>query len=410
MRVAYLTTRYPSVSTAFIRREIRELERRGHEVLRLAIGRSDETLVDGRDQADLLRTVQCLSLPFFTIAGRLVFSAIRHPWGFLRAAWVALGLCLRGDRGLASLVQAAALSPVLSRFGAEHLHVHFGTNAASVARLLRRLGGPPYSITMHGPDEFDAAIESGIGEKVREARFVVGVSDFCAAQIRRWAPVEHWGKIHVIHTSVDEDFLDSMSPTPESNILLSIGRLTPQKGHLLLLEAAQLLLAENESFRLVLAGDGELRPQIERRIEELGLSGVVEITGWVDESTIRQLLSQSRVLVQPSFAEGLPVVLLEAFASGRAVISTYVGGIPELVHHRLNGWLVPAGNVKALADAVRDALKTPTARLEAMAFEGRRLVLENHSTAAGVDRLEDLLLEAIGGQPKEDVPVLATAV
>src|SRR5262245_58870657 len=153
MKIAYFSTQYPSVNHAFIRREIRELERRGHEVLRISIQPSAEPLPDGKDQAELLRTVQFSSFPLSTVLGRLITLAFGHPFRFLRASWVAF---LRSNRGLLQglvwLIQAVTLLPILRRWGAEHLHVHFGTEAASVARLLRRLGGPPYSITMHGPD------------------------------------------------------------------------------------------------------------------------------------------------------------------------------------------------------------------------------------------------------------------
>jgi glycosyltransferase involved in cell wall biosynthesis len=110
-----------------------------------------------------------------------------------------------------------------------------------------------------------------------------------------------------------------------------VGRLCEQKGQFLLLEAVARLASEGVPVELVLAGDGELRGDLERLIEAQGMAGFVNITGWVDSKRVRDEILSARVLVLPSFAEGLPVVIMEAMALGRPVVSTYVAGIPELV-------------------------------------------------------------------------------
>ena len=187
---------------------------------------------------------------------------------------------------------------------------------------------------------------------------VVAISDYCAAQIRRWLPYEQWRKIHIVHCTVDDSFLGSAQPIdPMSRTLVCVGRLTAQKGQFVLLDALARIVEEGTDAQLVLAGDGELRPQIERRITELQLQDRVEITGWIDESEVCRRLLEARALILPSFAEGLPVVIMEAFALGRAVVSTTIAGIPELVVPKENGWLVPAGNVAELASAIRAVLE-----------------------------------------------------
>jgi glycosyltransferase involved in cell wall biosynthesis len=276
----------------------------------------------------------------------------------------------------------------------EHLHVHFGTNAATVARLIRRLGGPSYSLTIHGPVEFDDPEGLSLGAKVADSAFTVGISDYTTAQIRRWVDYSHWERIHVVHCCIDDAFL-AAPPANDDGLdrIVCVGRLTAQKGQLLLIDAVAQVVKEGVDARLTLVGDGEMRREVEERIAAANLEDRIEITGWMDEAGVRRCIAESRCLVLPSFAEGLPVVIMEAFAMARPVISTYVAGIPELVRDRENGWLVPAGNAEALAVAIRRAYGTAPEALEAMGRAGRTLVEERHRSATEVSRLEALFRE-----------------
>jgi glycosyltransferase involved in cell wall biosynthesis len=191
---------------------------------------------------------------------------------------------------------------------------------------------------------------------------------------------------------VSDEFFNEWEPIdPASRTLVCVGRLSAQKGHLLLLDAARKLADNRIDFRLVLAGDGDMRREIETKIQALGLQSHVEITGWIDEAHVRQHIQQARAVVQPSFAEGLPVVLMEALALRRPVIATSIAGIPELVEHNVNGWLVPAGNTAELYKAMRAALGTPATQLDEMGACGSQRVWKLHRTCTEVDALETLL-------------------
>jgi glycosyltransferase involved in cell wall biosynthesis len=172
--------------------------------------------------------------------------------------------------------------------------------------------------------------------------------------------------------------------------LATVGRLSPQKGQLVLLDALAILAREGVAFRMTIAGDGPLRSQLERRIRELGLEKQVELAGSLSNSDVRALIRDARALVLPSFAEGLPVVLMEAFALGKPVIATYVAGIPELVTDQTCGWLVPAGSVDSLVNAIKQCLKTPDAQIRAMGAAGRSRVLKQHDIAKECRKLADL--------------------
>ena len=245
--------------------------------------------------------------------------------------------------------------------------------------LLTALGGPPFSFTVHGPEEFDKPLSLHLQRKIQRSAFVVAISSYGRSQLYRWAVLADWSKVQVVHCALDAQFTDRvLQPVTHSPRLVCVGRLCEQKGQLLLIHAVQLLLKQGVACELVLAGDGEMRAEIEALIRDGGLTERVRITGWISGEQVAHELQAARALVLPSFAEGLPVVLMEAMALGRPVISTFVAGIPELVRPGENGWLVPAGDIEALADAMRACLEAPQDELTAMGAAGRERVLQRH--------------------------------
>ena len=383
MKVAYLINQYPKVSHTFVRREIAALQAEGIQVFRCSIRRPPEALVDPLDQAEALQTHVLLGCAKWRMLAAL--AALGRPIRFWRALRTAIRMGRRSDRGLirhlAYLAEACLLRRQLARQGIGHVHAHFGTNSATVALLTHELGSASFSFTAHGPEEFDKAVQWSLGEKIEKAAFVIGISHFGRSQLCRQCDHQFWDKIHVVRCGVDGDYLDpGATPVPHTRKLVSIGRLSEQKGQLLLIEALGRLCRQNVRVELDLIGDGEFRPQIERAIAEHGLDDSVRITGWADGNTIRRALDECSAFVLPSFAEGLPVVIMEAMARGRPVLSTYVAGIPELVRPGQNGWLAPAGSVEDLANVLREVVTTPFEALTEMGRNGRALVVERHDS------------------------------
>ncbi len=399
MRLAYLTTAYPKVSHTFIRREIVELERRGNEVTRLAIRGAEGMIADPADRDEAARTFVCLDQPATRFAWCTLTTMLRHPARFARALATTVSLSRTSDRGLFKHLAYLAEATVLLRFvlpkRIEHLHVHFGTNAAAVAMLMRILGGPPFSFTVHGPSEYDAPLGFSLGRKIEASRFVVAITSFGRSQLRRWVSPSLWDRIRIVHCGVSEEFLADAEEVPDVARFVCVGRLTPQKGQIVLLEALALLRDRGRRPHLVLGGDGEMRDDIEAAIDRLGLREQVTITGWISEAEVRQHIAESRCMVMPSFAEGLPVVIMESLAMRRPVISTFIAGIPELVVPGEVGWLAPASDVERLADCMMDALDAPIDRLRAMGSRGRELVREHHRIATEVERLEGFFRASI---------------
>lgn len=398
-RIAYLVNQYPKGSHTFIRREIVGLEARGVPVERFSIRSLEGRLVDARDLEERRRTCVLLEQGVGGLLGAVVACIVGRPARFAAALGLAVRTGWRSDRGLLRnlvyLAEACLLLRELRARGVDHVHAHFGTNPATVAMLCRVLGGPPFSFTAHGPEEFDKPDLLALGEKIHRAEFVAGVSSFGRSQLYRRCAPDDWRKVEVVHCGVDASFLDAPhAPAPRAPRLVCVGRLCEQKGQLLLVEAAARLVREGLDLRLVLVGDGELREAIEARLTRAGLERHVEITGWASGERVREELQAARAMVLPSFAEGLPVGVMEALALGRPVISTYVAGIPELVTPDC-GWLVPAGSIDALVDAMREALLAAPSTLDAMGRAGRERVRARHDAERIVVRLGDLFRDCI---------------
>lgn len=300
-------------------------------------------------------------------------------------------------RHAAYLGEACFLAKKFADDGVDHVHAHFGTNPASVARLIKAIGGPPYSFTVHGPDEFDNPNGYALKAKIADAALVFAISHFGASQLMRWSATQHWSKIKIARCGVDDIYLDEMQsgPAPSAPALCCIARLSGQKGLPVLIHAAAKVRIKVPDFQLNLVGDGELRSEIETMIDALGLRANVRILGWQDSETVRQHILASRAMVLPSFAEGLPVVIMEALALKRPVIVTAIAGTPELVDGQ-SGWLVPAGSVESVADAMIEALTADPKELDKMGIEGRRRVLLAHDAKKNGKALYQQLLDQKG--------------
>jgi colanic acid/amylovoran biosynthesis glycosyltransferase len=395
MRIAYLINQYPAVSHSFIRREILAIERQGFTVMRFALRRWDSEIRDAADEAERPRTRYVLHAGAPPLLLALARMLTAHPVRFARALAFAWRMSRRAERPLPYhliyLAEACRLLPWLRDASISHLHTHYGTNAAEVAMYAHVLGGPPWSFTVHGPEEFDKAPIIGLAEKIRQCAFVVAVSSYGRSQLYRLIERAHWPKVKVVHCGLDLAFhAVSASPPPEARRLVCVGRLCEAKGQLLLVEAVRRLAEEGVNFELILAGDGELRGEIETLIASCGLKTRVRITGWISGEEVRKEILGARALVLPSFAEGLPVVLMEAMALRRPVISTYVAGIPELVRTGVDGWLVPPGDVEALAKAMQACLDAPVETLARMGEAARERVLERHDVEREAAKLTAL--------------------
>jgi colanic acid/amylovoran biosynthesis glycosyltransferase len=382
LKVAYFINHYPKVSHSFIRREILALERLGIVVQRIALRGWDGSLPDEEDREERERTSYVLRRGPWALVVPTLRALLCSPARFFAALRLAVKMACGSDRSLPYhliyLAEACEIVPRLTAFGALRIHAHFGTNSTEVAMLAHALGGPPFSFTVHGPDEFMKPM--GLSEKIHRATFVIAISSFGRSQLYMRSRYEDWPKIKIVHCGLEKAFYDvDCAPPAIALRLVCVGRLSEAKGQFLLLEAAARLAAKGITFELVLAGDGPMREELERLVMKFGLTRQLRITGWISSDEVRKELLAARALVLPSFAEGLPVVIMEALALRRPVLATYVAGIPELVLPGENGWLFAAGSVDELANAMEDCLAKSPEDLQAMGNAGFNRVVARHS-------------------------------
>ncbi len=394
LHIGYLINQYPKISHTFVRTEIAGLEQHGALVARYSIRPSPDTLIDTADLEEAAKTKVILNARW-----QLLLSLLRSSLGpvrLIKAVALAFRVGRRSESGvfrhLIYTAEACLLKDWTRNAGVQHIHAHFGTNSTAVAMLCRVLGGPTYSFTVHGPEEFDKPGVLSLSTKIEYADFVIAVSNFGKAQLWRQTAATDWGKVHVVRCGVDERFVSQLSrPIGKEPVFVCVGRLSEQKGQLVLLTAASALKARGARFELLIIGDGELRSLMESSISDLDLGDCVSIVGWQTPGEVRQHLESCRTMVLPSFAEGLPIVIMESMALRRPVISTYIAGIPELIEPGRNGWLVPAGAVEQLVDAMQESLDCSTEQLDAMGRAGQQKVLEMHDARRNAGQLYELV-------------------
>ena len=348
MRIAYLVNQYPTVSHSFIRREILALERRGVEVMRIALRGWDGELVGGEDQLERERTryVRREGAPALLLA--LARMLVTRPVRLLRALALAWQMGRRAERPLPMhfvyLAEACRIEPWLRAAKIQHLHVHFANNSAEIAMLVHALGGPRWSFTVHGRD-LDNAPFTRLAAKIRDCVFVVAISSYGRSQLYRWVEHQHWGKVRVVHCGLELCLsceCQNVQCTGDATICLCGPAESRKRAAAADRGCAASCSAEARVLSWFWSAMANLRADIEALIVRHNLQASVRITGWIGSEQVRDEILAARALVLPSFAEGLPVVIMEAMALRRPVISTFVGGIPELVH-RANtvGWCRP---------------------------------------------------------------------
>jgi colanic acid/amylovoran biosynthesis glycosyltransferase len=412
--LAYFINQYPKVSHSFIRREILAVERQGLGVRRYALRGWDAQVVDADDERERERTGFILQRGLRPVLLALARQVLTQPACAWRGLRLALQLARGSNRSLAlhlvSLCEAALLVQWARRDGVRHIHAHFATNSAEVVLLAQALGGPSYSLMVHGSEEWDQPRQLKLREKIAGAAFVAGISSHGRAQLMRWADVGDQGKLQVVHCGLDQSFhAGDWPPAPDLPRLVSVGRLCVEKAPWLLVRAVARLKREGTPVQLVLAGDGELRPMVERLIAEQGVADCVHITGWIPGARVREELLRARASVLTSLVEGLPVVLMESLGLQRPVIAPWITGIPELVRDGEEGWLFAPGDEDGIVQAVRRCLHTPIEQVRAMGARGRARVLQRHDVDREATKLAALLRDALGPQPQSSAAPAVSA-
>ena len=406
LRLAYLVSQYPAVNHTHILREIRGLRDLGLEIHVISIRPPDRPTdqLTEVEQAEARDTFTILRAGPLAVVRAHLATLLRRPLKYFSGLAYAIRLAGANLRAaawnLAYFAEAVVTGRHCERLVVTHVHSHF---SSTVALLLSRVFPISYSATIHGSAEFEDPAGFYLSEKVARARFVRAISDYGASQLMRWSAPAHWPKIEVVRLGVDTSvFTPRAAPAGERTELLYAGNLAPPKGHVILVAAVARLLEETRfregrsRIHLRLVGDGPMRPYIEKMIAERGLGAHVTLEGACNQGRLLEFYRRADIFVLPSFAEGVPVVLMEAMAMEIPCIATCIAGVPELIRHGIEGWLAPPGNERELAAAIAKLMDDEELRTR-LGRAGRVRVKERYELDTNVRELAEVYRRRVEG-------------
>lgn len=402
-RIGYVMTHYPKLAQTFIANEINAIERSGVPISPFAMNAPEpvERAAPGAD-ARIARTTY-LKPQALTALAILARRTLRHPAAMARI-WAKAVRSAGGDprrivRRIAHLAQAALVDDRARRQGIDRLHAHFGLAPATIAWLATAIGrvsgrpGASFSFTIHGFHDFVDPAEARLDLKAEDAAAVLCISDYTRSQLCLVTPPELWPKMHVARCGIDLGAFAYREP-PETRVptILALGRLSPEKGFAVLIDAIARLRGENIPVALRIVGDGPSRQSLEELARRLGVADLVSFTGELPPVLVREELAAADIFCMASFNEGLPISLMEAMAIGVPTVTTWIAGIPELAENERTALTVPPARPDALARALRQLAGNPALR-QRLSRAARARVEQDHDLARCAAVVRDILLE-----------------
>jgi glycosyltransferase involved in cell wall biosynthesis len=416
-RIAYLTGEFPRATDTFIQREVAGLRQAGFAVDTFAVRRPGaEHLVGPEQREGQASTTYLLEL---ARSSKLLTANLamltRRPIPYVRALALAWSTKRAGFRGglfqLVYFLEAVLLADEIRQRGVQHLHNHFGDSSCTVAMLASEVGGFPYSFTLHGPGIFFEPHTWRLDAKVERAAFVSCISHFARSQAAIFAPTAA-DTLHIVHCGIEPGRLEPVTHHGRARRLAYVGRVIEMKGLGVVFEAMkriddQLSPPLDQPLEITVIGDGPDRAALERRAVEAGLGSRVDFVGAKSQAEVAELLATADIFVMPSFAEGVPVVVMEALGTGLPVVASFVGGMAELVDDGVNGHLVPPGDADALAARLMELIDDPSARQQ-MGDAGRATVTAEFNAAVEARRLGSLFVASLAGDLSPTRPEVAS--
>jgi glycosyltransferase involved in cell wall biosynthesis len=417
LRLAYLLSQYPAVSHTFFLHEVRGLRARGLHIETASINAPDRPLatLPANEAAEARATRYIKPSKPLVAARELAAIAISRPGVVFRGvrAWAAVPrLTLRGRlQWLFYLAEAMLVGRWIEQRKLTHLHVHFAGPVASVGMLAAKMWRIPLSLTIHGPEELLNHEAYHLREKLAAAKFVICISDFCRSQLCMLTPPREWHKFSVVRLGVDPSTLSprrSALPADRTLELVVTGRMAPQKGHRVLLEALRLLAERGHPLHATLIGGGPEIDDLRAFVAEHGLEDRVTFTGALSHPQTLNQLERADLFALASFAEGIPVALMEAMSLGLPCVSTCVAGIPELIRTGVDGLLVPPANAFAFAQALEQLILEPALRRQ-LGASARQRIVSLYNLPRNQELLAQTFAREVASQPTDEESILDRA-
>jgi colanic acid/amylovoran biosynthesis glycosyltransferase len=367
MRIAYLVSRYPAINHTYILREIRMLRALGIEIHVVSIRPPDRPpeQLSVEELEELRATYTVLTAGVRVILVAHLRTLLGRPLPYLSGLWQGVQLSGGNPRkAIANITyfgEAVVIGDRLLRLGLGHLHCHF---ASTVAFFVAGIFPVAFSATIHGPGEFNDVLGFYIAQKIARALFVCTISSYGRSQLMKASEPRYWDKLEVSPLGVDCALFSPPAARRHQSPfeILCVATLSPPKGLPLLIKAVDRLVREGRSIHLRLVGDGPNRRDLESEIANLGLTGHTTLEGNCNQERVQAFYREADLFALASFAEGVPVVLMEAMAMELPCVATWITGVPELIRHGIDGWLVAPGDVDQLADAIAKLMDDPELR------------------------------------------------
>ena len=404
-RIGYILQLYPSLTMTFIYREVLALEKAGFSIAAFSVWKPARDRLSEEARSLMDSTYYIFPVSWLKFISAHLYFLFTHPAKYIGTALFVMtrqGESWKNRRRTAyHFGEAAYVAKEIQRLRIQHLHAHFEHNAASIALIVSRLLGISFSFTAHNILFTDQIL---LKEKIREARFVVAISQFTRQYLIRLMPGEKYDdKIQIVHCGVCPADFAPPEPRPVNvvPVLLFVAQLAERKGAPILVEACQLLVEQGVAFQCVIAGDGPQKETVKRLVEQHHLQEFVSLPGAIFQEQLKQYLGQTDIFVLPCITtddgdmDGVPVVLMEALASEIATVSTNVSGIPELIQDGESGLLVQQKDAVALADALRHLIDDKELRVR-LGKNGRRKVLLEFDIDQNAAQLAALIEGHIG--------------
>jgi colanic acid/amylovoran biosynthesis glycosyltransferase len=376
LRVGYVLKRFPRLSETFILNEMLELERQGVEIEIYSLFKppAEERhalLADLKARVTYLPATQAMD-QMTVKSGQANALPERVPLADALGSHefdpVMPGKSAQDKTAI--IFKAATVALLAKASNLQHLHAHFGSDAATVALMASRLSGLPFSFTAHAKDiyhTYDTEVTDRRMRraKISEAAFVATVSEFNRKHLSGIAGKQNAANIHRLYNGIDLSRFSHRSEGRDPATILAVGRLVEKKGFTYLVDACRILARRSVDFRCDIVGDGPLHSDLAAQISAAQLSGKVNLLGPRKQEQLIDLMQTATIMALPCIVtesgdrDGLPTVLLEALASGLPCVSTTVSGVPEIIDDGENGYLAEPGDAQELADKIAFLLGQP---------------------------------------------------
>jgi len=397
LRIAYLLSQYPAVNHAFMLREVSFLRKLGLHIQVASIRDPDRDpgLMTPAEQAEARSTYYVKSSGLFRLVLAHAHTLLSRPGRYMAGLSGAFRISSPAPYGLFYFTEAVAVGCWMRRHGLNHVHTHY---ASTVGLIVARIFPVTLSVTFHGPAEFQDPAGSGLAAKVQASLFSCAISQYGVGQLMYTCGNPAWPKLELTPLGVDPQGFPPrpFRPSPSPFQIVCVGRLAPVKGQHVLIAAMAALVQDRRDIRLRFAGDGPDRAALLLDVEGRGLSEHVSFEGNLNQDQLLDLYRESDAVVLASFAEGLPVVLMEAMAMEIPCVAPWVNGIPEIIAHETDGLLIPPGDSQALARAIGRLMDDAELR-RSLGQNARLKILKKFDLRCNTEHLADVFRQRLGG-------------